>query len=194
MSKPKINNSRLLHLIDTEGLNQSQAAKVLGVSRQAISKRLQKIRGKTTKVVAVKKVEKVVDMKINCLAELTKINSDAREILDLCMAWSRGDKVALKVLKSQARMVNVGNKEKPDWVTEYKFKDPRELALMAMAEIRHQLVLQTRIFQSIYSIQEVREFMNTVLEVMNGVDPSIRREIIRRLNDEKSVKSAVHFV
>jgi hypothetical protein len=191
MSKPKINNDKLLHLIDTKGLNQSQAARRLGVSRQAICKRLQKIRGRTTRIVAVKKTEQLADSKINAIHELQKINSDANEVLDLLMRWSRGDKVALQILESQIKYVKVNGKEEP--VKDYKLKDPRELALRAISEIRQQLVLQTRIFQSLYSIQEVREFMNTVLEVMREVDPDIRREIIRRLNAKKSITSSVHF-
>jgi len=193
MPKPKINENKLLALIDEEKLNQSQAAKVLGVSRQAVSKRLLKIRGKTTRIIATKKVEQVVDRKIDSMGQLQKINSDANEILDLCMRWQRGDPVALQIMETQVRQINVGTREDPIMVEKAKFKDPREIALRAMAEIRQQLDLQTRMFQALYSIQEVKEFMNTVLEVMREVDPDVRREIIRRLNDKKSANSAVHF-
>ena len=50
MGNPKINDRKLLRLIDS-GMSQSEAAKKMGVSRQAVSKRLQELRGKTTKVV-----------------------------------------------------------------------------------------------------------------------------------------------
>ena len=76
MPKPKINENRLLHLIDTEGLNQSQAARRLGVSRQAIHKRLKKLKTQTTKVVAVKKTAQLADSKINAINQLQKINED----------------------------------------------------------------------------------------------------------------------
>ncbi len=191
MPKPKINENKLLYLIDKQNLNQSQAAKALGVSRQAVSKRLQKMRGRTTKVVAVKKVQQVVDQKIDAIDQLQKINSDAREILDLCMRWQRGDPVALQILESQVRYVSFNGQEEP--VKEYKMKDPRELALKAMAEIRHQLGLRVQIFQALYSLREVEEFQNTVLEVMREVDPDVRREIIRRLNAKRSVRAAIRF-
>ncbi len=64
MRNPKINDRVLLQLIDKQGMSQSDAAKELGVSRQAVSKRLQEIRGKTTKVVITKKIGEVVDRKV----------------------------------------------------------------------------------------------------------------------------------
>ena len=191
MPKPKINENKLLYLIDEEKLNQSQAARVLGVSRQAVNKKLQGIRGKTTKVIAVKKIEQVVDRKIDAIGQLQKINSDANEILDLLMRWSRGDKEALHILESQVRYVTVNGQEEP--VKEYKMKDPRELALKAMAEIRNQLGLQVKIFQALYSLQEVEEFQQTVLEVLGEVSPEMRSEFVRRLNAKKSVRAALRY-
>jgi len=72
MRPPKINDRVLLKLIDMQNKSQSEAAKELGVSRQAVSKRLQELRGKTTKVVVAKKVEEVVDRKIDAIEQLRK--------------------------------------------------------------------------------------------------------------------------
>ncbi|MBN1841498.1 MAG: AsnC family protein, partial [Deltaproteobacteria bacterium] len=82
MSTNTINDRRLLRLIDG-GKSQAEAARIIGVSRQAVSKRLQELRGKTTKVIVAKKVEQITDCKIDAMAQLTKINSDANEILEL---------------------------------------------------------------------------------------------------------------
>ena len=172
MPKLIINDNKLLQLIDKEKLNQSQAAKVLGVSRQAVSKRLQEIKGKTTRVIAAKKIVQVVDRKIDAINQLQRINSDANEILDLLMRWNRGDKAALQILESQVRYVKVNGKEEP--VKEYKMKDPRELALKAMAEIRNQLGLQVEIFQALYSLKEVEEFQKTVLETIAELSLKMR--------------------
>ena len=82
MVNPKINDSKLLRLIDKENLNQSDAAKKLGVSRQAVSHRLQELRGKTTSVVAAKKVDQVINKKLDAIAQLQKINVQANKLLD----------------------------------------------------------------------------------------------------------------
>ena len=63
-------------------------------------------------------------------------------------------------LKAQ-KTVRVGKDEEE--VVEYKLKDPRELALKAMAEIRGQLKLQLEIFQALYDMKAVQEFQQEVL-------------------------------
>ena len=83
MPEQKINDRKLLRLIDTELLSQSEAARKLGVSRQAVSKRLQELRGKTTRAIVVKKVEQVVDQKIDAISQLHSINQKANELLGL---------------------------------------------------------------------------------------------------------------
>jgi DNA-binding XRE family transcriptional regulator len=193
MGNPKINDHKLLRLIDKDGLSQSAAAKKIGVSRQAVNKRLQEIRGKTTKVVVAKKIEQVVNHKIDAIEQLTRINDYANEILDLLMRWNRGDDEALQVLESQVapKKVRIGTEELE--VNEVKFKDPRELALKAMAEIRGQLKLQLEIFQALFSLQAAEEFQNVVLETIAEVDPKVRNEILRRLNDKRAVRSAVRL-
>ena len=83
MRPPKINDHKLLRLIDKQKMNQTKAAKELGVSRQAVSKRLQEIRGKTTKVIVAKKVEQIIDRKVDTMDQLIRINEYTNEILDL---------------------------------------------------------------------------------------------------------------
>ncbi|RJQ56448.1 MAG: DUF134 domain-containing protein [Desulfobacteraceae bacterium] len=193
MAEIKINDRELLHLVDREGKSQSEAAKSLGVSRQAVSKRLREIRGKTTKVIVSKKIEAVVDRKIDAMEQITKINDYANEILDLLMRWNRGDGEALQVLESQVKNKKVRVGEEEIDVQEFKFKDPRELALKAMGEIRGQLKLQLEIFQALFSLQAAEEFQNIVLEVIGEVDPDVRSEIIRRINSRRTIRNTVRI-
>jgi predicted transcriptional regulator len=137
-------------------MRQCDAAKALGVSRQAVSQRIQELRGKTTKVVVSKKLEEIVDRKIDAIEQLQKINDEANRLLD-----------ALD--------------ENP------------ELKLKIMAEIRGQLKLQLDIFEAIFSLQAAEEFQNTILKVIGEVDPNVRNEIIRRINEERSVRGTVRL-
>ena len=77
-----INDRKLLQLIDSEGKNQSDAAKELGVSRQAVSKRLQDLRGRQTRVIVAKKIEDAVDLNLDALAQLMTINKKTLALLD----------------------------------------------------------------------------------------------------------------
>jgi predicted transcriptional regulator len=191
MRPPKINDRALLKLIDAQKMSQAGAAKELGVSRQAVSKRLQELRGKTTRVVATKKIMEVVDRKIDAMEQLSKINEYANEILDLLMRWNRGEDDALQVLENQVKRVRIGDEKLT--VKEVKFKDPRQLALQAMAEIRNQLKLQLDIFQALYDLKAAQEFQDEILTVIGEVDPDVRAKIINKLNESRAIRSVVKF-
>ena len=75
-----------------------------------------------------------------------------------------------------------GQEEK---ITEYKFKDPRELALKAMQEIRGQLKLQLEIFQVLFDMRAVQHLQTEVLDVIGSVSTEARDEIVRRLTGKK---------
>ncbi len=192
MTECKINDRKLLKLVD-QGETQVEAAKYFGVSKQAVNKRLREIRGNTTKVVVAKKLGQMVDRKIDAMEQLKNINDHANWLLNHVMEWIKGDNTAIQVLEKSVRKVNVGTREEPRYVDEYKFKDPHEIALRAMGEIRGQLKIQLDIFQALYSLQAAEEFQNIVLETIGEVDSNVRKEIIRKLNAKRTVRKAVRF-
>jgi biotin operon repressor len=193
MAQVKINDRELLRLIDKEKLTQTAVAKQLGVTRQAVSKRLQELRGRTTRVTACKKIEAVVDQGLDTWGQLSKVNKHANWLLDHVMRWIRGDEAAIQVLEKNVRQVNVGTREDPEWATEYKFTDPHQIALRAMAEIRAQIDLQLKIFEMLYSAREVDAFQTEVLEILAEVDKGVRDEIIKRLNAKRVTRQALRF-
>ena len=77
----KMNDTKLIRLIDS-GSTQAEAARELGVSRQAVSKRLIELRGRTTKVMATKKIEQVVEQRLDAVDQLHKINVEANRLLN----------------------------------------------------------------------------------------------------------------
>ena len=193
MRPSKINDHKLLRLIDKQRMNQTETAKELGVSRQAVSRRLQEIRGKTTRVIVAKKVEQVIDRQFESMDQLNRINEYTNEILDLVMAWSRGDDEVLQALESQIKnkRVRIGHEE--IGVLEFKLKDPKMIALRACAEIRNQIALQVQIFEKLFSLREVEEFQKTVLEILCEVSPEMRNEVVHRLNAKRSVRAALYY-
>ena len=193
MSSSKINDRELLRLLDREGLTQSEAARKLGVSRQAVSLRLIEIRGKTTRAVVAKKIAEVVEHKIDTLGHLTKVNRHANEMLDLLIRWQSGDPDALRVLESQVKRVTFGEGDDEHEIIEVRMKDPRELALRCMAEIREQLELQMKIFETLYSMRAAEEFQHEVLEAIGEVAPDVRMCIISKLNEKRALRSAVRW-
>ena len=141
MSQRKIDDKQLQQLI-SQGLGVSEIARKLGASKGTVSNRIKALNIAISKDVTLRAAPEIVKKELDTIGQLQKINDNANEILELLMRWNRGDPEALRILECQVRKVIVGTGENAQEVTEYKMKDPRELALKAMAEIRNQLRLQ----------------------------------------------------
>lgn len=192
MPKPKIDKIKL-HRLLTSGKSQKEVAQVFGVTEGAISKALKELNVNVVRNVGLENAHRVVGKSLNAVDQLQKINSDANELLDLLMRWNRGDSKAIQVLESQVatKKVRVGDKE--EFVKEFKFKDPRELALKAMQEIRGQLCLQLDIFKTLYDLESIAEFQQEVLTAIAEVEPSVRNSIINALKKRRSIRQTVSF-
>jgi predicted transcriptional regulator len=81
MGKEIFKDRKLLELVDG-GMCPAAAAKELGVSRQAVHKRLRELRGRTTRAVIAKKVRDVVNQRIDAIGQLLAINERANAMLD----------------------------------------------------------------------------------------------------------------
>jgi predicted transcriptional regulator len=188
MPRPIIDRVKLSQLLNS-GKPQNEIARILGVTEGAISKAKKELNISVVKNVTLERAHQVVDKSLNAIEQLQKINNYANEMLDLLMRWNRGDGEALQILESQVRKVKVKGTENK--VSEYKIKDPRELALKAMAEIRGQLGLQLDLFKTLYDIQAVADFQREVLEIIGEVEPDVRDRIIQRLKEGRALRQSV---
>lgn len=190
MGRRKISLIQLEQLF-SEGNTVSKISQKLGVTKGAVSKALKRLGKGVTQNVTLYHAGEVVEKKINTIGQLQKINDYANELLDLLMRWNRGDQKALQILENQVRKVRVRGSEEE--VTEYRFKDPRELALKAMQEIRSQLNLQLEIFKALYDLQAMEEFQKEVLTAIGEASPDVRDKIIRNLQKAKAIRSTLEF-
>jgi uncharacterized protein YerC len=190
MPKAKIDKIKLSQMLKS-GKSQRKIAQFFGVTEGAVSKAKKELNICVVKNLALENAHRVVDKNINAIDQLQKINDHANWLLDLLMDWQKGDSEALQVLETQvvAKKVRVGNKE--EVIRAFKFKDPRELALKAMAEIRGQLKLQLEIFQCLYDLKAVQEFQEEVLTAIGEASSDVRNKIIRKLNEKRAIRSAV---
>ena len=188
MSNRKIDQVKLSQML-REGKTGDECARFFGVKKSAISMARKVLNINVVKNIALENAHRVVEKNLNTLEQLQKINSNANELLDLLMRWNRGDEEALQILEGQVRKVRVRGSEEE--ITEYKFKDPRELALKAMAEIRGQLSLQLDILKTLHDVEKVAEFQDTVLSAIGEVAPTVRNQIAQRLIKGKALRGSV---
>lgn len=194
MGRPaKIDIEELERMMLKEGKTITECAEHFNVSISAISQQRKKlgiaVKKGVAKSVCTERAPMVVAQRLNAVEQLQKINQDANELLDLCMKWQRGDEEALRILESQVRYIMVGSGDKKEAVKEFKFKDPRELALSAMAEIRNQLRLQLEIFKTLYDTEAVKEFQQELIELLGETSPELRNKFIQKLREKGVVRS-----
>ena len=104
MRPPTINDRKLVKLIDVNKLSQAKAAKELGVSRQAVSRRLQELRGRTTKVIVAKEAQTAVKNGFDALKQLNEINQKSLELLDQAEATPEFALKCIGELRNQIRL------------------------------------------------------------------------------------------
>ena len=165
-------------------------AKRLGITPGRVSQLKKELGIAVTRVVAADKAPVIVKQEIDAAGQLQKANEHANWLLEHLMKWIKGDAEAIQVLEQNARLVNKGTKEEPEWVTEYKIGDPYQTALKAMAEIRNQLKLQLEIFTALYDMQAVADFQAEIVDLLGEVDLSVKREFVKRLKEKRAVYAA----
>ncbi len=190
MRKRKIHRDKLFQLL-ADGKSLTECARYFKVTPAAIHKAKKAGAVVIAKDMHLKSAHRFVDQHLNTVEQLRNINSYANELLELCMAWQRGDENALQILESQVKKVRVGKDEK--FVEKFKFKDPREIALKAMAEIRSQLRLQNETLAMLAEMSAVMEFQQTLIELLKEIDPNVKDEFLRRLAKRKALAGAVQL-
>lgn len=192
MPRPKIDRIKLNRML-TSGKSQKEVAQVFGVTEGAVSKARKELKIAVVRNVSLETAHKVVDQNIDTLGQLNHINKCALEILDTLMAWQRGDEKALQILEGQVRRVRVGKGKQAEEAKEYRFKDPRELALKAMAEIRGQLAIQLEIYKAMSDQETAKEFQFEVLNAIGEVSMETKNKIVQRLKECRALRSAVQI-
>jgi predicted transcriptional regulator len=180
MSNRKIADIQLEQLV-REGNGVSQIARILGVSKGTVSKRLKQLNVSINKNITLHHAGEIVKREIDAATQLLKINDHANELLDLLMVCISGDEAAKQEALEKLGPVGPGS------------KDPKEMALKCMQEIRSQLKLQLEIFQTLFDVKAVADFQREVLEAIADASLEVRDRIIRNLKEKSAIRSTLEF-
>jgi transcriptional regulator with XRE-family HTH domain len=171
----------------------SQIAKRFGVTKGRISQAKREMRNQINKVTTLEKASEVVHEHLDIMSQLRHINGDATRMLDLLIRWQEGDPEALRVLESQVKTVKFGKDGEEISALEVKMKDPRELALKCMAEIRNQIKLQFDMYDAYLEFNDRKKFQLEVLGILDEFEPGVKQRAINRLKDRALLRGAVCF-
>ena len=146
------------------GHTQADAARQFGVSEAAISQRLKRLTGLTSRVVAMEKAGAVVDQKLDANARLQRV----QRVIDEELRWA----------VDQAQQPGADRGALPDTV------------LRLAAEVRQQLGLQLNITKTLVDLKIVREFQRSVVEVIGEESPEVARRVVTRLKERRALRAS----
>lgn len=182
----KIDVVKLAQLLRS-GKSPSDCARYFHVTPGAITKAKKELSIAVIKNVGLETAHLVVREHLDTLAQLRKINENANAILDSLMKLDQGDVGTIPILESQIKKTFGKGKE----VNELRYKDPRQLALAAMQEIRGQLTLQLQIFEVLCDVEAIGNFQREVLQAIGEESRETRDRIIRRLKEGNALRATV---
>ena len=166
MFEKKINIIELEKLI-REGKSQSEAGRLLHVSKQAVNatlKRLKQQNDRSALSVSPPVAKALVGSKIDGMKQLKKIN----------------DVVIHEINFLNEKIKNAQGEERENLDAQ---------RLKHVAEIRKQLGLLLDICKELYNAEEVQHFQQTVLDTIGEVDENVRDEILKRLKLFRSART-----
>ena len=164
MAATKVHDDELQAYLEA-GHTQAQAARHFCVSQPAIHQRLKKLRGLTTKVVALEHAGRVVaDKQASATMRLERV----QHIIDDELAWA----------VDQAKQEGVDRAALADVI------------LKLAGEVRQQLGLQRQITRTLVDLREMREFQQTVVEIISQETPDVGERLIARLKERHALRQS----
>jgi len=163
-----------------EGKSQRQIAEIFGVSDAAVSMRIKNLNISVARSTQMEHAHAVVLDTLDCVGQLHKLNLDSNFLLDLLMAWVRGEQHAVELLKSHHKLGA-------------KFEDPKALALKVMREISSQLKLQIDILNSVSNFEATASFQREIIDLIGEMDLDLKKKFVSRLREKRAIRSAVRF-
>jgi hypothetical protein len=161
MAKTKVTDGDLRAYLDA-GHTQAEAARHFGVSEPAIHQRLKRMRALTSQVVALEKAGEVVEEKLTATSRLERV----QQVIDEELRWA----------VQQARQDGADRGALADVI------------LKLAGEVRQQLGLQLAISRTLVDLRVVKEFQDTVIEIIRELEPEVARRILDRLKARRALR------
>ena len=167
MAATKVPDAALRAYLDA-GHSQADAARQFGVSDAAIHQRMKRMKRLTSQVVALEQAGVVVEEKLTATARLERI----QQVIDEELVWA----------VEQARRDGADRGALADVI------------LKLAGEVRQQLGLQLQITRTLIDLREMREFRQTVVDIISEEAPGVGRRLLARLKDRRVLRPSAELL
>ena len=190
IGRPKAVDKKKLFNMLRQGKTQKECADFFGVTPSAISQHRKTMNLAIAANTNLETGASLVSEGLDALGQLRRINGETNLLIDLLSGWIKGDPISIKRIERQHRLLRIGHKKSVNAVTA---KDPRELMLKAVAEVKSQLRLSLDILESLHNIEAVEHFQRTVISIIQKCQPEVANEIIKELQQYRALRGSMRL-
>lgn len=176
MGQRKIDDVKLKRMV-RDGKTKNHCAQHFGVSVNAVRKRLKAmdvVVGRALVMENPETVERLTKDHFDAVEELQKIHASATDLLARLEQAQRGEIPMEDLAHILGDRASLG-----------------EFYLKTMGEVRKQLHLASEMSKQLYSIKEVQDFQNVVIETLKEADPAIARHVVEKLVARRALCSSL---
>ncbi len=177
----KFSDEELMDLI-RQGKNQAECARILGVGEPAISKRLRRINVAVSKDIGLFSANRIVRTHMSTTVQTEAMQHQVRELLELINVVVNGEHLPEYWTAKQKISRLVSGKG-----------SPASLLTALLAELRKLLEFDFNIQRELYSLKQVQNFQEVILEEIEKTDPETARRIKARLVEVHAVRSVLEY-
>ena len=153
-----------LHRYLDAGHSQADAARHFSVSESAISQRVRTLQIATSKVVALERAAEVVNQQLDATVRFQHV----QEVID----------EELRCVVERAKEPGADRAKLQDTILKFA------------AEVRQQLNLQLSISRTLIDLKVVREFQQSVIEVISEESPEVARRVVAKLKERRALRAS----
>jgi hypothetical protein len=189
-----------------EGRSLSKIATSAGVTRQALSERLKRLR-ENIPAPAARRAEETVSLALGAfealsgsIATLQKLQSACERLLagadgtfdvgphdfdlEVTVLGDRGQPIRRPIrdlLQGAGTLISI----------EGKFADPRTLLVSVLRELRAHIETGVKLAERLHQVQEVERFMSEVLDAIAAADPATAARVRGALHERRALRLAL---
>lgn len=177
----KFSDEDLMDLL-RQGKNQSECARILGVRDSAVSRRLSRINMAVSKDIGLFSARRIVDRHLSTSDQTEAMQRQIRDLLEMINVVVHGEHLPeyWSCRQKLARLVT----GKGNLAT---------LLSSLQSELRKLLEFDFSIKRELYSLKQVKDFQETVLEAIAEADPDTAERVRRKLVEINAVHSVLDF-
>ena len=153
------------------GKSNNDIAKQLKLSPGRISQIKKGLQINTVKHIQIERAGRIADKHIDAAQELFDLHQEAKSLMAMMKKKVRGD-----------------TEDLPEGFAEHGKKDPLELMQKIMQESRAQLSLYLDFSKTMYDINVMATFQQSVLDAINEVAPEVKDKIVQKLKEARAIR------